>query len=247
MEKTTLASGAKILNLIVKKRATVETLEYLAETGILSDILEMNVDSLKSKYQKIDELRWKIQSALLLHPQIEVLPGRYILKVEHERFDPLDFYCMEVEDIYGIESEIVPWGFTSQFTHFPTKFKTKYQSEDEAVEFRLVKLIRTKGWRPAYERKIALLGAGWVYANFMDLVSFAPYLRKERFSLPVVALGSEIKGSFDVYDTNLWNVPCYPTLKFSNDSVIFDPIGMKDILGKPSRKEFLYLVRYKDR
>lgn len=239
MNEATLAQGTKLLTLILGKKVSVQTMQYLFDTVIFADILSINKERLEAVYSWNSSLREKIQSVLQLHNRIEILPERYILNVDRGPDTSLKELLNGHQVKYDPPAQIrEPWNYEN--------YETPERTYTHAAEFRLAKVSSVRGNQLSpREVRRALFAEGWIAGDQFELAAFVPYFRESKLPFPVLGLG----GSLHQVEGLQFSDAVYyyfPSLKFSgrNRWVRFNHEGWRwsERFVTTADREDLYLV-----
>lgn len=105
MKDATLAQGNQVLNLILQKETPASQLQALIESGLLSDVLDANVEAVDRK---------KFRAVIgLEEPEKEVLTHRFVIK----NLSPSEELVEEVVEMELGDVDILNW-YVEDTTHY---------------------------------------------------------------------------------------------------------------------------------
>lgn len=245
MKDVTLRQGNQISNLILQQQTPGETVQFLIEKGLLSDVFSINLDNFvvdmtgnpEQKHYDSNLERAQLRNALKIGPRFKV-KSRHIQKVgvltqcREDEIDPKDLESKGIR--YLVPDKLrCPWDFYTQVCH---------RDQPRVAEFFTLDFYKPgSDYHSHLNVPVLIHGAGYINADVNDLIEFADHIRDTRIDIPVVAMNSYKHHSTG---SGGFTYTVYPSLIYNPDTdvITFRHIGLKDMHQWQS--EYVCLVRH---
>lgn len=222
MTNATLAQGNGVLNLILQKRTSDQSLQGIIESGVLADVFSADFESIN---------RNALQSALGIAPKITILPDRWWIEINRT----LGLSWL----IEGTRIHVVP----NERIRNPLIEKSHSQDLPHAAEFRLIYFDDVPNYVKTghplmnpFDVKRIIEGYGFIPADDRELIAFAKVAKASEYR--IVGFGSEHSIWYGDVGATKW-----PTILPKKEGWAFDPIGFGHMVVGV-KEPLAFLVRH---